>query len=63
MNERNVPEFNVVEITKLLLGHHYPGRDQSDLALSRISEITNTAKIIVDYAERCGVIRPQSSMK
>jgi hypothetical protein len=63
MNEINVPEFNMVEIKKLLLGRHYHSQDTSGLSLARIAEVEKTAKLIVDYAERCGIIPPQSSMK
>jgi hypothetical protein len=60
MNERNIPEFNAVEIKKLLLDHHYPDGTTNPLVIGRI---TRVAKLIVDYAERCGLIKPQSSMK
>jgi hypothetical protein len=61
MNERNIPEFNQESIERLLFDNYYSRG--GNLHISSIMEIVSAAKMIVDYAERCGIIKPQSPMK
>jgi hypothetical protein len=60
MNERNIPEFNREGIDRVLWTlEQHPNNllslDQRDVDI--------ISKAIMEYAERCGLIKPQSSMK
>jgi hypothetical protein len=60
MNERNVPEFNREGIERVLWiieqnPNHLLSLDQRDIKI--------ISKAIMQYAESCGIIRPQSPLK
>jgi hypothetical protein len=65
MNERHVPEFNREGIEKRIFLALFKPEYLDNTVEVKVctSDVQEISKAIMEYAEKCGLIKPQSSMK
>jgi hypothetical protein len=65
MNERHVPEFNREGIEKRIFLALFKPEHLDDTVEVKVctSDVQELSKAIIQYAEACGIINHQSSMK
>jgi hypothetical protein len=66
MNESNIPEFNRESIKKVIfqfLDDNYDILNDKYEAVINKYDVDEISKEIMQYAESCGIVPPQSTMK